>query len=508
MNVPAVSGTGILAALQEARAAGITSKEEFFAMAEETGIKKEEDAVANPQLQETAAPQTGAPSTGWEDVLRAAGTDALLNASGLSAPARDLVRSSLGDSFEPDDVTAGIERVRAVLAKERDANVVQGIHPITAGDMQDGLDRFKLDFDWVMGVPDVRMPDPRSRSLRDQYLALTGDYGFHGKFDPEQAQLANANSSTFAGVVLDAMNRIVEHHYQNEMMYRWFEQFVDVTPHDGSTHPIKMVTVDGIANLPVVSEGGSYTEAVVGDAKEEMNFSKRGSYVGITIETLMQNNIVRARSIPANLVISSIRTRSAAIGYLFTQASGVGPTLAQDTKALFHADHGNLSTAAFADASWRAMRSQMFKQTVPGTGKPFATWPRYCLVPVDLYDRALVQFGYGSGDVGKPNGAGTSQEVNPYGEARPGDPRPIPIAVPEFTDTNDWAAVVEMSMFAPIKMAYAMSPGGGMHPLVELYEAESPNGGLMFTNDTLPIKARDWWAYGVSSHIGVAKANV
>ena len=117
VNVPAVSGTGILAALQEARAAGITSKEEFFEMAEETGIKKVEDAVANPQLQETAAPQTGAPSTGWEDVLRAAGTDALLNASGLSAPARDLVRSSLGDSFEPDDVTAGIERVRAVLAK-------------------------------------------------------------------------------------------------------------------------------------------------------------------------------------------------------------------------------------------------------------------------------------------------------------------------------------------------------------------------------------------------------
>ena len=86
-------------------------------------------------------------------MLREAGRDALLNASGLSAPARDLVRSSLGDSFEPDDVTAGIERVRAVLAKERDANVVQGIHPITAGDMQDGLDRFKLDFDWVMGGP-------------------------------------------------------------------------------------------------------------------------------------------------------------------------------------------------------------------------------------------------------------------------------------------------------------------------------------------------------------------
>jgi hypothetical protein len=30
----------------------------------------------------------------------------------------------------------------------------------------------------------------------------------------------------------------------------------------------------------------------------------------------------------------------------------------------------------------------------------------------------------------------------------------------------------------------------------------------MFTNDTLPVKVRDWWSYGVGTYVGVGKANV
>ena len=36
----------------------------------------------------------------------------------------------------------------------------------------------------------------------------------------------------------------------------------------------------------------------------------------------------------------------------------------------------------------------------------------------------------------------------------------------------------------------------------------SETAGLMFTNDTLPIKIRDWWAYGVATYVGVGKNNV
>jgi hypothetical protein len=110
--------------------------------------------------------------------------------------------------------------------------------------------------------------------------------------------------------------------------------------------------------------------------------------------------------------------------------------------------------------------------------------------------------------VGKPNSAGTAQTVNPYGDSRPGDPRPIPIAVPDWTDVDDWAAIVDPRLHPVIHMAYANSPQGSSHPTPEIFEVTSETHGLMFTNDTLPVKVRDWWAYGVSTYVGVAKRNV
>ena len=42
----------------------------------------------------------------------------------------------------------------------------------------------------------------------------------------------------------------------------------------------------------------------------------------------------------------------------------------------------------------------------------------------------------------------------------------------------------------------------------EIFEVTSETSGLMFSNDTLPVKVRDWWSFGVSTHVGIAKHNV
>ena len=221
-----------------------------------------------------------------------------------------------------------------------------------------------------------------------------------------------------------------------------------------------------------------------------------------------RSDIAKMQAIPRELVKAAIRTRSAAIAGIFTAASGVGPTMVDDSTALFHANHGNLATVAFSATEWAAARKRLFAQTVPGTGSKLGLWPTFALLPVDLYDTALEVFGYGTGDVGKPNSGGTAQTVNPYGESRLGDPRPIPIVVPEWTDATDWAQIVDPRLHPVIQMAYASAPQGGLHALPEIYEVRSETAGLMFTNDTLPIKIRDWWAYGVATHVGVGKNNV
>ena len=510
VNVPAVGGTGLLAALAEARAAGIGKEAYLMDPKDELQEEEVEETVAVAATASTI--ETAVPETGWEAVLRKQGTDALLNASGLSRQAKEAIRAGLDDEATPDDVTDSIERMRGVLAAERDSNVVQGIDAINAGDMQDGLDRWTRDWEYFLGMPGAPLPSPRVREggTRGMYTALTGDFGQHGRFYEDQAQLANANSNTLAGVTANVLNRIVEHYYRNEPTYRWFERIVEAVPNDGSTQDVEMVMVDGIPNLPTVAEGAAYTELPLGDSQESLIFNKKGGYIALTLEMIFKNQIGRVQSVPRGLVQASVRTRSAAVGNVFTANSGVGPTLGASfgSKALFHADHNNLATTAFGKAGWAAMRTQIWKQQVPGTGLPLGLWPRYCLVPMDLYDRALTVFNYGSGDVGQPNTAGTAQEPNPYGEDRMMDMRPIPIPVPEFSDLNDWAAIVDPMEHAPIKMSYQNAPGGGMHPMVELFEAESANSGLMFTNDSLPIKARDWWGLGVATYVGVAKRNV
>jgi hypothetical protein len=434
-----------------------------------------------------------------------------LEQSGLPEAAQIVVRQAAGqqpECLDMDEVQRLIEAQKALLAEVAQPTLVKGMRPITGGMLRTGIDDVQDALDWCMGVQGGVTPPPSMRNIRDVYLAITGDVDFYGVFNAEHAQLAAASTTTLPGLARNSLNKVIRQHYDNLATFRWYERVVDVVAHDGSTQDIDLVMVDGLANLPTVGEGAAYTEAVTGDSRESMSFGKRGVYVGITLEMFRRSDIAKMQAIPRELVKAAIRTRSAAIAGIFTAGSGVGPTMGDDSVALVQANHGNLGTGAFSAAEWAAARKRLFAQTVPGTGSKLGLWPTFALLPVDLYDTALEIFGYGTGDVGKPNSGGTAQTANPYGEARLGDPRPIPIVVPEWTDATDWAQIVDPRLHSVIQMAFANAPQGGVHALPEIYEVRSETAGLMFTNDTLPIKIRDWWAYGVATHVGVGKNNV
>ena len=209
---------------------------------------------------------------------------------------------------------------------------------------------------------------------------------------------------------------------------------------------------------------------------------------------------MQLQAVPRALAVAAVRTRSAAVSALFTANSGVGPTLATDSKALFHADHNNVATTAFDQAAWRAARAECFAHAEVHSGLKLAAFPKYLLVPVDLYDSALSVFGYGDGQ---------PTSYTPEAQARSAaDPRPVPLVVPDWTDVNNWAYVVDPQVYPVIQISYAQAPGGGRHPAPELFTAADETGGQLFTNDTLPIKVRDWFAVGVNGPRGIGKRNV
>jgi hypothetical protein len=370
-----------------------------------------------------------------------------------------------------------------------------------------GLEQFQGYFDWLFGASGAKLPPPELRRADALYRAVTGDIDMKGVFSPDRVALAAATTTTLADLAVNAMNKVVLDLYSNLTAYRWFELITAVQPTDGSLQDMQWLQMGGVGALPVVAEGAAYTELSVTDTKETSSFTKYGGYVGITDKMLRNSQIDRLQAIPRALTISAIRTRSAAIASIFTVATGTGPTLAQDSTVLFHANHGsNVQTTAFSIAAWKAARLECAKMAELGSAKRQVLYPKFCLVPVDLYDDALVAFGYGSGPGGYP---GTpNNDVNPYASDRAGDPRPVVVAVPEWTDTNNWAYLVDPQIAPVICMSYGDNPGGRSHPAPQLYSVTDPTSGLLFTNDTLPIKVRDIWAYGVATWRGIGKRNV
>lgn len=517
VNVPAVAGTGLLQALcacKEQVQKENMMNETVYAGAEETLDAPALDAATPP----TAAGGEGMPNPmvalrffqgelaavqQMRRELEAERREAQIRASGLSEHGQQVVRLA---TLQGGDVAGLIEAQRVTEAAL--ASPVKGNRPLAISGMQAPEDRVQAAFDWAMGLSGAPLPPPAMRNVRDLYLAITGDYDFHGRFIPDQAQLAAATTTTLPGLAVNALNKVVLQYYASMLTWRWYEPLVEVVPHDGSTHDVQLIMVDGVANLSTVAEGAAYTELTVGDAKEVIPFAKKGNFVGITLEMFRRSDIAKLQAIPRALMAASLRTRSAAVAAIFTTAGGSGPTLADDGKPLFHADHGNLDTTAFSSAAWAAARQRIWKQPLPGTGKPLSLWPTFCLLPIDLYDTALEVYGYGAGDVGKPNSGGTAQTVNPYGGSRVGDPRPIPVAVPDWSDANNWAYLVDPRLQPVICMAYANAPAGGLHALPEFFAGDTERSGLLFTNDVLPVKVRDWWGFGIATYVGVGKNNV
>jgi len=455
----------------------------------------------------TAVPEAATPAPAqadaWLSTLGQTVSASLIQNSGL--PTVTQQRLLKGSYDTPEAVQLAIQEARdEVAALSADDTIsIGGSHPrltVTSGDIRTPREMAQSHIDYFFGVEGATPPPANYRSLQQLYIALTGDLNFYGKFDEDNIMLAGASTSDLAEMAANAMNKVIMTQWSHLAHWRWYERVAYATPNDGSVQDMRWTTVGGIQNLPTVAEKAAYTELDMDDVAEANSFVKQGGYVGISIEMIRNSDILRIQAAPRALAAAAVRTRSATISAIFTANSGVGPTLDQDSTALFHASHSNVDTTAFSEAAWRAARTEAFSHTEIESGKALAVFPRYALVPVDLYDTALSLFGYGEG---------YPTAYTPEAQGRGNhDPRPVPLVVPDWTDSNNWAYVVDPLVYPVIHMSYAQSPAGGTHPLPELFAVTSPTAGMVFTNDTLPVKVRDWFAAGVNGPRGIGKRNV
>jgi ATP-dependent Clp endopeptidase proteolytic subunit ClpP len=152
--------------------------------------------------------------------------------------------------------------------------------------------------------------------------------------------------------------------------------------------PAKRVGLNSFGSLPQVREGGEYTYGSMSDRGNEIVLAKYGRRFSITREAIINDDLGAFTRIPRAMGRAAIRT----VGDLVYAVLTGNPTMGEDGKALFHADHSNLLTgAAVASNSVDAMRVAMSRQKLPGQGSGSSNIRlQYLLVPVTLQGAASV----------------------------------------------------------------------------------------------------------------------
>ncbi|MEW5988981.1 MAG: hypothetical protein AB1791_20340, partial [Chloroflexota bacterium] len=429
-------------------------------------------------------------------------TQALLATSGLPEPTRLRLAGSHFQS--PAELQQAIEAARREVAALNQGQVIQlGGTPPRQPHITTGLTGFEQLHLAAEALLMGRRPPHNVRPLtgiRELYHLLSGDYEMTGVFQPERVQFANVNSSTMAALTANALNKVVTNLFQTYPQW-WLPiaTEVDFT----SLQNARWTTLGGVGELPTVAEGASYTELTWDDQVEQDAFVKKGGYLGITLEAIDKDDTTRLQAAPRALAQAAWLTLAKAVSNIFTANSGVGPTLDTDSTALFHANHNNLGTTALSWSAWSATRTAMRKQTEVHSGERLGwlTAPKYLLVPPDLEATAIQV-------LASDQQPGTSNnDVNPFAEGAAREAliesaRRRVIVVDLWTDTNNWAAVADPLLYPSIGLGYRY----GRTP--EVFSVASPTAGLMFTNDTMPIKVRYFFVTGPTDYRGLYKHNV
>lgn len=434
--------------------------------------------------------------------------EAELAASRLPHAARERLRQQFGGKvFEPQDLTTAIADARALVSELTAGQTVAGVTRLAqmysaADQLQAAVeDMFQVErSENTRGVQAARLS-----GIKELYLGLTADYDLHGAVDPERARFQHTTSN-FAGLVKNALNKALLERWRQlgRAGYDWWERVAHVE-HFDSLNQITWMIFGTVGSLPSVAEGAEYTELKVGDSPETSSFTKYGGYIGITLEAIDRDETRKLRAVPRELANAALRNISALTAALFTSNSGVGPTMA-DGGALFNntavttaGGHANLRTTALGASEWDTVQAAVYNQPMLvanesgyyGTGGKMALNPRYLLVPRALQLTAK-QILYPSLERASSIYSENQQQ------GRDGDV----VVVPDWTDTNDWAAVAD-PLLAP---GICIGERFGLAP--EIYIAGDELSPAVFMNDESRIKVRHFVAVGVADFRPLHKSNV
>lgn len=322
-----------------------------------------------------------------------------------------------------------------------------------------------------------------ARSFKECYVAITGDRLVTGKVRNAVRFTEALDSTSFGEVLGDSITRrmIAEYNSATDLDIWKLLTGDPVQVNDFRTQ--ERTRFGGYGDLPIVAEKGDYTALTSPrDEKAEYGVRKRGGTETITLEMIKNDDVGAIARLPNRLARAAKRTLAKFV-LDFIRSNAV----IYDGKALFHADHNNLGTAALTTGAFAAARLAMTKQAEAGSNEALGIGPKYLWVPADLEETAADLF---------------RRNTN-LDETFVQSLKPTIVPVWYWSDATDWAATASPLDIPTIELGFL---DGNEEP--ELFIQDSPTTGSMFSNDQLTYKIRHIYGATVLDYRGMYKAVV
>lgn len=360
--------------------------------------------------------------------------------------------------------------------------------------------------DWFgVEVPaEVKGKFQRIRSMREYYIAVTGDRDFTGQYNPEYSVVAEAlpgsthvvggGTITLANLFGTSMNRALVQQYQAQE--KWWRPIVDIVNLDNMKvqDRVRLASFGSLTQRTV--DGAEYTELDWGENKEAYTPTEYGNIVTVGRRAIINDDLRGIQRLPMLLAQSAILTLNEYISALFTANAGNGPAMG-DTVQVFNAGshQGNRVTTPMNRANVIALMKVIMKMQNESS-KTIGVIPRTILGPIDLWDTMyeIVQTQF------VPDSANNAKNIV-ADEANGGLRRAI--TVPNWTDTNNWYLMAEPSQIPTIELGFLF---GKEEP--DLLSQQDPTSGMVWTNDVLSWKVRHDYGAAWIDYRGAAAAIV
>lgn len=227
--------------------------------------------------------------------------------------------------------------------------------------------------------------------LRDAARAALEAEGQRAPVNSDELFKRAISTNTFATLLSNTANKSLHKGYTERTgtFMRWagrrsvsdFKTYTDIK-------------LGNFGTMPEVGDGGELKHAGLTDSSETYNATTYGLRFGVTRKTWINDDLGALMQVPMKLGAAAARNMDDTAYALLTSASGLGPTMNEDSLAMFSASHtdgsnysSTTATDGMTDAGMTMARKLMRK--IKNGNEQLNLSPRWLLVPPEQEDAAL-----------------------------------------------------------------------------------------------------------------------